>query len=74
MSNEREDRFVERLLEQGWLAPPDKPVRPWFQSDNEAIRWMLKEANQWVDDNPEVAAHLIECAFRFQQRTRGIKQ
>lgn len=71
--SEREELFMERLIEAGWLPPPEQPAKPWFQTDQEALRWIMCEANQWKEDNQQVAAHLIEVGHRFHKLMRGAK-
>jgi len=71
--SEREEMFIERLIERGWMPPPEAPAKPWFSSSSEAIRWLLKEAQQWHDGNPEVAAHLVECAYLWDRDRRAIR-
>ena len=44
-------------------------AKPWFSTNEEAIRWLRDEARQWHDDNPAVAAHLVEAAMMFEKAT-----
>lgn len=48
------------------LAP-----KPWFSTNEEAIRWLRDEARQWHDDNPAVAAHLVESAMMFEKAIKS---
>ena len=43
------------------------PTKFWFSTNEEAIRWLRDEARQWHDDNPAVAAHLVEAAMMFER-------
>ena len=44
--------------------------KPWFSTNKEAIRWLRDEARQWHDDNPAVAAHLVEAAMMFEKKEK----
>lgn len=46
-------------------TPPAE--KPWFSNAHEAVRWMRREARQWHDDNPAVAAHLFEAATMLER-------
>ena len=48
--------------------------KPWFSTSSEAIRWMRDEARQWVDDKPEVAAHLFESATMFERAEAALAE
>ena len=46
------------------------PENLWFSNNEQAIRWLRDEARQWHDDNPSVAAHLVEAAMMFEKATK----
>lgn len=62
--------FLKRNNLGGNVLREQSASKPWFSNDAEAIRWMRDEARQWVDDKPEVAAHLFEAATMFERRTK----
>ena len=62
--------FLKRNNLGGNVLREQSASKPWFSTDAEAIRWMRDEARQWVDDKPEVAAHLFEAATMFERRTK----